>query len=134
MKIKDLFGNIKTRIEALEVKEKMNEETIRKQATELSWLSFLFGKSKCESAEKNYHNLDYAERLLGRYQPHRDYGSYKNRICEIKERWNKIEKIFGNDQILLEPAFKHAIDEVFALSVDCMRLIIYTDFQIQKRK
>lgn len=133
-KIKNPLNEIKNAYENLiQIPQEQNGR-ISEQSLEMSKVAFLFAKKQLASMEKHYEDEQYARTLYGMYPPHHDNCGYKSRLADIRERMQEINKTFGSDKIVTESEQIKAIGNIMSLSVDCLRLHMFAEANMQKQE
>lgn len=134
IQIKNLLHQLATRFEKLNSLSLTDDERLSEQSYELSWIAFLFGKSKLEEMEKKYTGKDYAEMLYRLYPPHKDNGGYRTRLVDMRELLTEVQSVYQKDTILTETEMRKSIEKVMQLSVDCLRFHMYAECRMKEQK
>ncbi len=133
IKIKNYLEHLKNRFEILSSISLRDDERMWEQSYELSWIAFLFGKSKLESMEKHYSLETYAKMLYQLYPPHKDNVGYQTRLADIRDGVFEILKVYQKDAIITETEQMEWIKKVMQLSVDCLRFSMYAENRMQEK-
>ena len=133
-KIRNPLNELKRAYENLKQIPQEQNGRISEQSLEMSKIAFLFAKKQFASMEKHYEDEQYARTLYGMYPPHHDNCGYKSRLADIRERMQEINKAFGSDKIVTESEQIKAVGNIMSLSVDCLRLHMFAETNMQKQE
>ena len=133
-KIRNPLNELKRAYENLKQIPQEQNGRISEQSLEMSKIAFLFAKKQFASMEKHYEDEQYARTLYAMYPPHHDNCGYKSRLADIRERMQEINKTFGSDKIVTESEQIKAIGNIMSLSVDCLRLHMFAETNMQKQE
>lgn len=133
-KIKNPLEELQQQYEKLKRLPQAQSSKITEQSLEMSKVAFLFAKNKFASMEKHYEDEQYARTLYGMYPPHHDNCGYKSRMADIGERMQEINRTYRTDRIITESEQIKAIGNIMSLSVDCLRLHMFAEMNIQKQE